>query len=193
MEMTRNIVIIILSLAIIVLAVFLLIPEYTTFNHLNEQMAVEKAKLDTGNNYYAQIKSNYDSLSSHQADLQKIDEALPASPDLARIIYYLQQESTQSGLTIKSVVLTKSSSGNQAQTAGTIKDIIFSVSLSGNYESLGKFISSLEKSDRIFEVTNISFAAPTTLAVIATKSSPNQLPPATTPFNFNIQVKTHSY
>ncbi len=196
MKMNRNLAIIILSLVVIICAVFLLVPEYTMFNQLNHELGLKLAQLDPSNTYYAEVKKVDAALLARSSDLQKVNDALPDSPDLSRIIYFLQLQATQNGLTIKNAVLSKSSLSSQNQPEGIIKDIVFSVSLSGSYQSLNKFIIALESSDRIFEITNISFTSttPVTQLVLASPFSSQRVAVTTQPpFDFNIQVKTHSY
>ena len=123
-------------------------------------------------------------------DINKIDDALPTNPDIGNIIYYLQGAATQNGMMIKDLFLSKSSSGNtQASTTGKIKDIVFSIDLLGDYSSLEKFMISLEKSSRVFEITSISFGSSTQAPAAAAKS---QFQIQQT-FSFNMQIKTNSY
>src|SRR3989344_9028283 len=164
--MSRNIVIIILLVFIVLFTVFLWRPEYDMFSRLNTELGMKLAQMDPENMYYAQVKSSYDYLSDNKDKLQKVDDALPEDMETSRIIYFLQQKALQNGLEIKNVVLSKSTVKSQNQTNGSIKDIVVSVSISGSYESLSKFIFDLEKSDRIFEVTNISFASPSPITQV---------------------------
>jgi len=91
---------------------------------------------------------------------------------------------------IKDLFLSKSSSGSaQANSAGKIKDIVFSMDLLGDYSSLEKFMISLEKSSRIFEISSISFGSP---SQASTGSSQSQFQIQQT-FSFNLQIKTNSY
>jgi len=73
------------------------------------------------------------------------------------------------------------------------------LNLTGDYASLENFIIALEKSSRLFEVTNISFGAASNSATTAqtTQSQSKTQTPAPAPaqaaYSFTLQVKTHTY
>jgi len=180
MQIDRPIAIAITLFIILLLIFFLALPEYNTFRNLQTQLNGKKAEFNAQYDYYAAITKTYYDLQSKKDDIDKIDDALPSSPDLSRIIYYLQETARDNGLVVKDLYLSKSSSAG-ASTAtdasvGKIKDIVFSADLIGDYGSLESFIMSLEESSRIFEVTNISFNS-------SSKS----------PYVFGLQIKTYSY
>ena len=178
MHIDRPIIIALTLVIILLLVFFLVVPEYNNFKAsqvvLGEKVAEFSAKYD----YYATISKAMAELQSRKDDIKKIDDALPQNSDLGKIIYFLQETAKDKGLVVKDSFLSKSSVNNSKANAGNvIKDISFSLDLSGNYLALGNFISALESSSRIFEITSISFSAPA--------NSVSQ--------NFNMQIITHSY
>ena len=169
-----------LTLFIILLLVFfLVVPEYNTFGRLQTDLGEKTAEFNAEFDYYAAIAKTYSELQAHQDDIKKIDDALPAAsyPTLGGTIYFMQETAKENGLIIKNLFLSQSSSSNAGPgVSSSVKDLIFSIDLLGSYSSLENFISSLEKSSRIFEITNISFG-----------SVPGSQ------YNFSLQIKTHSY
>jgi len=177
MQIDRPIAIALILFIILLLVFFLVVPEYNTFGKLQTELGEKKAEFNAGFDYYAAITKTYFELQSRQDDVKKIDDALPQNPDFGGTIYFLQETAKENGLIVKDLFLSKSSSGIVGSNiSGSIKDIVFSIDLLGNYASLENFIVSLEKSSRIFEITNISFSS---------ASGP--------PYNFSLQIKTHSY
>lgn len=177
MQIDRPITIALILFIILLLVFFLLLPEYNTFQTLQMQLGEKRAEYAAQVDYYAAIAATYASLQQHQDDIKKIDDALPQDPGLGKLIYFLQTAAKDNSLIVKDLFLSNSSLVNSgANTTSSVKDMIFSIDLSGNYQSLEGFIVSLENSSRIFEVTSISFAS---------ASGP--------PYNFNLQIKTHSY
>ena len=186
MQINRPISIIVIIFIVLLLAFFFVLPQYEAFVSLQKELGGKMADQKTESDYYNTITKAYNTLQIHKDDLQKIDDALPASPDVGGVIYFLQQTAASNSLSVKSLFLSKSSVvGTQIKSANTIKDIIFSISLSGDYPSLEKFIVSLERSARLFEVTSISFGS-------STQASQSQLQ-TQQPLNFNLQINTHSY
>jgi Tfp pilus assembly protein PilO len=181
MQIDRPIAIALTLFIILLLVFFLVVPEYNTFGKLQTELGEKTAEFNAEYDYYAAIAKTHNDLQGRQDEIKKIDNALPNQPQdsiLGKLIYSLQQTAKDNGLLVKNLFLSKSSSGNAGPNVGdSVKDIVFSMDLSGNYASLENFIVSLEKSSRIFEITNVSFSfAPGSLLE-----------------SFSLQIKTHSY
>lgn len=177
MQVDRPIVIALILFVILLLVFFLVVPEYNTFVNLRTELGEKISEYNAEFDYYTAITKMYYDLQARKDDLKKVDDALSPDPVSGRIIYFLQKIATDNGLILKNLFLSKSSSGtSETNLTNSIKDIIFSVDLVGDYSALKNFILSLEKSSRIFEITNISFGS---------ASNP--------PYNFSLQIKTYSY
>ncbi|MFH1968217.1 MAG: type 4a pilus biogenesis protein PilO [bacterium] len=198
MRIDRPITIAVGLFIVLVLVFFLVAPEYRTFKKLQLDLGEKKAQYNAEFNYYAEVIKKYYELKNMEGDLKKIDNALPEDPDLGKLIYYFQKTAVDSGMLIRNLFLsstTKSSDVNRSKNSGNINELVFSMDVMGSYSSLGIFLASLEKSDRIFETTSISFQ---TEASAGSLQSSSQNPPsgqfqAQQIYNFNLQVKTHSY
>lgn len=180
MQIDRPIAIAVTLFIILLLAFFLVVPEYNTFKSLQTDLGIKKAEYSAQFDYYAAIYKTYVEIKNREDDIKKIDDALPQDPALGRLIYFLQTAAQDNGLIVKNLFLSKSSASSSSATNSTsdkVKDLVFSMDLSGSYSSLGGFLLSLEKSSRIFEVTTISFGAATGQSLQS----------------FSLQIKTHSY
>jgi len=177
MQIDRPIAIALTLFVILLLIFFLVTPEYNTFKTLQTQLGEKKAEFNAEFDYYAEIAKTHNDLQAHQDDLKKVDGALPQNPVFGTLIYFIQETAKGNGLIIKDLFLSQSSPTSSQTNAGkSVRDTVFSTDLLGGYASLENFIISLEKSSRIFEVTNISFNS---------VSGP--------PYSFSLQIKTHSY
>lgn len=176
MTFDRPILIGVMFLAILLLVFILVLPEYNTFKQLQVQLGEKRAEYVAQHDHYAAIDKVYDDLQARKDDIAKIDEALSSDPALGKTVYFLQEVAQKNGLIVKNLFLSKGSSNESNTGVKTSKEISFSIDLLGNYPSLGSFISSLEDSSRIFEITSISFGS---------KEGP--------PYNFSLQIKTYSY
>jgi Tfp pilus assembly protein PilO len=171
-------IIIALTLFIILLLIFFLVfPEYQKFKELRLDLGIKKAEYNAEFDYYNSISKIYHELRARSEDIKKIDSALPSDPSLGKLVYYLQEQSSKNGLMLKSLFLSKATTATEKN---YIKNISFTLNLLGNYSSLENFISSLEKSARIFEVANISFGSAQSL-------TSNNI------FSFSMQINTHTY
>jgi Tfp pilus assembly protein PilO len=210
MQIDRPIATALILFIILLLVFFLVVPEYKTFGKLQEELGEKKAEFNAQFDYYNAIANTYQQLQGRKDDIKKIDDALPQDPALGRVIYFLQQTAKGSGMMVKNLFLSKSSSNSAKSNEGnSVKDIIFSINASGDYASLEKFIISLEKSSRIFEITNISFGSSTSSSASSQTSVSASIPaspsvpaaPASLQtqfqtqqiYSFNLQIKTRTY
>ena len=198
MRIDRPITIAVGLFIVLVLVFFLVAPEYRTFKKLQSDLGEKKAQYNAEFNYYAEITKKYYELKNLESDLKKIDTALPEDSNLGKLIYYFQKTAGDSGMLIRNLFLsstTKSSDVSKSKNGGNINELVFSMDVMGSYSSLGIFLASLEKSDRIFETTSISFQTEVSAGSLQSSS---QNPPSgqfqtQQIYNFNLQVKTHSY
>jgi len=191
MQIDRPIAIALILFIILLLAFFLVVPEYRSFRALQSDLSEKIAEFNAEHDYYSEINRVYFDLQNHQDDIKKIDDALPQDPNLGKLIYFFQNTAAENGMMVKDLFLSKSSSANPVNTASganNVNDIVFSIDLIGDYSSLGNFIISLEKSARLFEITNISFGSSQAQASLSSQQSQIQQTSI-----FNLQVKAHSY
>lgn len=194
MKIDRPIAIALILFVILLLAFFLVVPEYNTFTKLQTELGEKKAEYNAEFDYYAAITKTYFDLQSRKDDISKIDDSLPQDPGLGKIIYLLERTALENGMMIKDLFLSKassssSSSSDQTNAGNNVKDIVFSTDLLGSYSSLEKFMISLEKSSRLFEITSISFGN-NSQGKSGADQSQFQTDQA---YSFNLQIKTHSY
>lgn len=189
MQIDRPIAIAIILLIILLLVFFLVAPEYKMFKKLQTELGEKIAEFNAEYDYYAEITKVYHELQGRPEDIKKIDDALPQDPNLGKLVYYFQKTAEENGMIIKDLFLSKSSSANSSAKTKKINEIVFSMSLLGDYSSLASFLASLEKSTRLFEVTNISFASDSGLEL---ESSLSQFQIQQI-YNFSLQIKTYSY
>ena len=183
MHIDKPIVIALILFIILLLIFFLVAPEYNKFKFLQSELGIKKAEYNAEFEYYSEITRNYYDLENRKDDIKKIDSALPSDPNLGKLIYYLQDQSTKSGLVLKNLFLTKSS---VSSTEAGVKNLSFSLNIVGNYAALENFISSLEKSARLFEITNVSFNSGSLSDGEAQFQSQSI-------FSFGMQINTHIY
>lgn len=205
MEIDRPIIIALVLFAILVLNFFWVVPSYNALQALQANLALKKAQFNAQHDYYEQITKDYFLLMNDKDGIQKIDDALPPSPDLGEVSYYFQKTAQDNGLIFKNLTLAQVTQDND------LKDITFSLEISGNYASLQNFIIALEQSARLFEVSSISFGSvalqttPTTSTTLGTATSTSPTSKTSAPsipasqfqnpqiFDFHLGVTMHSY
>lgn len=169
-----------LFLAISLALFFLLVmPRYDEYNVLKASLTEKRAQHQDKSDYYKQLVNIVTEIELKKESLDKINNALPPTDSVAKVIYFLQEEAEKNNLDIRSVTFSKT-----IQPQGKkFKETSFTVSLFGDYKNFKKFISILDNSARIFEMEIISFE--------------NEVDPSgeqsQSTSHYRLDIKTHSY
>jgi len=202
MQIQRPIITALIVMVTIALIYFLVMPKFNEFNALRVTIGEKKAEYLVKNEYYSEVKKAYDDLYARPEAIKKIGDALPTDESYGKLIYFLQKKTTASGLILKDLSLSRSSSQTAPKNASnqkkTVKELVFSLSLTGSYASLGNFMHALEKSGRIFEITSISFSSdsgsrPTSSSTSSSSAQSQTQFQSQQLYSFSVEVKTFSY
>jgi Tfp pilus assembly protein PilO len=171
----KTLLIIIIFFIVLSLELLLFLPKYQNFK--SSQLAIKETEQEIKQyqNYFSKIEQASEELKKYSDALSKIDSALPPEPTLIPVYYFLQKNSSQSGLVFKEIGAVKTIALEEKP---VIQKHTFPVSFSGSYFALKNFLSVLEKSARLFEIESISF------------SSPREKEES---FIFNLTISLHSY
>ncbi len=174
------IIIVICFLIIFIFSAVVLYPRYQNFQEVQRNIKEKKEEVAIQEDYFSKLSQIKTELEKYKEELSKINSALPDSPFLPSIFSFLQKASSQSGLVLKGISPFIISSPEESP---NIKEIQFGLEVVGPYQSFKNFLSTLEKSARLIEVDNISFAAPKG----ETPAGQENL------FTFNLRIKVYSY
>jgi len=130
------------------------LPKYKEYTGLRFQLEEAKAQLATKQEYFEHLQKISDKLKAHEADLQKIDSAIPPKPDIADVLRFLQGKAQANGLLVEGVGLNNSLPVKEFP---GLKKTPLSITLAGKYSSYKNFISILEKNSRLININSISF------------------------------------
>lgn len=161
-----------------------MLPKYQKSNDLQNNLAQKQAEYNGKSIYYAKIAEIIEIIEGKKDTLEKINSALPSNFSIASLVYFFQKKGSEVGLVVKSITLSQISIPTSEE---RFKNIIFKVNLSGNYQGLKNFLSSLDKSARLFEVNYISFISSEISQSL--KQSKNQQQT----YDFQLEVQTHAY
>jgi len=193
MEIDRPITIAVILFIILLLIFFLVVPKYHQFKDLQQKMGEKQTEFDAKFSYYSEIAKVYEQIMAKKDIVDKIDSAIPSNVSYGPLVYFFQKKGLENGLIVRGLSLTKVSPANPES---DIKEIVFSLDLLGGYTAFKSFMSSLEKSARLFEVTNISFGSSAS-SISSTSSSVSPKTPSLIQilqtYPFKLEVKTYSY
>ncbi len=181
------IIVIVCFAGVIILGWKLLFPKIQQFTELRNRIEEKRTEIKNNEEYYSVLAEIETEFKKYEAELSKIDSALPDNAFLPPVFNYLQRVSAQSGMVLKDLgsfnVASKEKGPN-------VKEITLGLGVSGPYDSFKSFLSTLEKSARLIEVESVSFSSPdkqSTTTGGAGKAKEEYI------FNFNLSLKVHSY
>lgn len=162
--MPRVFLIPILLFLTLIFVVFLLLPKYENFNDLKERVEKSEAQYQKTEKYFLGLKENLENLRNYRTSLEKIETALPDSPELPPLLDFLQKKSSESGLLLENIIPAKIEGKTEEEKEKTegiltkVEENYYNLKLAGLYPSLKSFLKALEKSSRLIEVENISLS-----------------------------------
>mgnify|MGYP003466868556 CR=1 FL=1 len=179
--------IIILAVSVAIIALYT-VPTYKKIQALNvdvkryeQTLADSKELLDLRK----KLSEKYGTITPEQ--LERINKLLPDNVDNIRLILEIDDVSKKYGMVIKNVKFdsanqktdAKSSLADQsnAQALEQNKDygkFTFEFSTAGNYANFVSFVSDIEKSLRIVDVSSIKFSTPDSVAAVAAGINPGK-------------------
>jgi Tfp pilus assembly protein PilO len=153
---------------------FFIFPKYQKFNSFKKEILAKEKELSSQEKYFETLKETSEELKKYETSLSKIDSALPQNPSLPELLNFIQKASSQSGLSLKEISPAVTSPLEKSE----IKETRINFLLVGSYQDFKNFLFILEKSARLIDVENISFASPKEKEGL---------------FNFAITIKVYSY
>jgi len=195
LEIDKPITIIISLFLSVVLTFFFAYPKYKEFKSFQLQLSQIEAEYNAKYEYYAKVKTVYAELQEKKDNIARLENAIWSENSYGPLMYFFQQKAVENGLVARNLYLTKTAPINSES---DIKSISFSLDLLGSYSAFKNFLLALERSARVFDVTNVSFSSSilattgSALTTISSTGSASQTQSQQT-FPFTIEVKTHSY
>ncbi|MCX6737815.1 MAG: type 4a pilus biogenesis protein PilO [Candidatus Parcubacteria bacterium] len=159
----------------LVLAIFLVWPEYRAFNDVNKQLAQKILQLENQNKYIQSLKIADGQLKEKAELVEKINSALPNKVDIPSLLEFLQEASVSSGVNLNKISWENVSSEENKE---IIKKHYFSAEITGSYFALKNFLFAVETSARLINIEQLN---------LATSSGKNQ------PMTIVIRARVNSY
>ncbi|OGZ69158.1 MAG: hypothetical protein A3D35_03005 [Candidatus Staskawiczbacteria bacterium RIFCSPHIGHO2_02_FULL_34_9] len=181
MKANNLIIAIILLIAGFAIIFFSIVPKYLEYSDLSASLSETQSQYINKLDYYKKLTDVISKIKSNEDFINKMNSALPETDSTANIISFLQSESDKYNLKIQSISFSKTSQPTNTD----IKNINFTLDLYGQYYDFKKFLDSVDKSSRLFEVYNISFESQTPSDGVPYSSQSDKY--------FKMDILTHSY
>ena len=191
MEKKLLIAIILFGLSFVIGLVFCF-PKFQEMRVAQKQLESKEIELEQKKAYFEEIDILSEKLKQYPDELAIIDFSLPDDFSLPFLFDFFEKIISRNGLFLTNISQSQDSQSSfrssrssakpeiseETEPGNKLKESRTSLSLSGSYFAFKNFLYSMEKSARLIEVENASFALPEDK--IST-------------LNFNITVKTNSY
>jgi Tfp pilus assembly protein PilO len=153
----------------------LIYPKYENWQNLRLRTKEKNTEFQTKTEYFNEIKETTIILDTYPEALAKISSALPTDPALPLLTNFLQTSASATGMSLDKISI---DSADQASGQKKFKETVLTLEVSGSYSAFKNFLSGLEKSSRIINVSSLSFKTPQ-------KDKD--------PFVFSLSIKAFSY
>jgi len=155
------------------LGFFLVWPKYGQWQEIGQKIEDKTAEIKNRQNYYANLEQISADFSQYAANLKKIETALPVEMDAPALMSFAQAAAMQSGLIIKKIdyqyqersdlnlTINNSFGEGVEPQAGErlVHNYSISLELAGTYDNFKDFISRVERSSRLIEISMIGIDA----------------------------------
>jgi type IV pilus assembly protein PilO len=142
---------------------FLWWPKEQEFGNKKKELEAKHKEIKGKKDYLSELNSFSEKLSQYQAEISKINDALPSEPSAAALFNYIEKASSENGLILESIDVSQLYASQEQKVESSeekIQKMPFSVSLTGSYSSFKNFLSALYLNSRMINVRSISFSSP---------------------------------
>lgn len=187
----KNIIILILIFAFVVVLFLLDLPAYDNVNLLRGEVKQYKEFLKAKEELAVKVNQLKQVYESRKDELDRVSYVLPTGRDIPNLIVQLEALASENGLILeqlnfiepkKSTLITEAEDGNPAtelETAKGYKTLGISLSVSGSYQAFGSFLQALELNIHLMDIKSIDFS------VVQTEA------PESAVFTFVISLETY--
>lgn len=171
---------IILLFIVFLLTVYLVLPKYTQFKDLKDEVAKEELVLQQKQVHLLSLQKITEDLETHKDLLEKVNSALPRELSLPGLLNYFQLTAAENGLLLKNInqALALRTRGKEEEgPPPNLQEGYFNLVLKGKVSSFENFLKVLESSSRLLEVEVFSLE----------RHAGGQLP------EYGVLVKAHSF
>jgi type IV pilus assembly protein PilO len=157
--MNRLTVSLILLFLALIWGIFFVMPKNEDLNLLRQNIQEKRAELQSKESYLATLTQLSQKLHEYKDSLDKIDSAIPDSPELPALFSFLQRAASQSGLILTKLDMTSAPVKSSSKSEIGVNEIRLNLILSGSYSAFKNFLYTLEKSSRLIEVESFVLTA----------------------------------
>jgi Tfp pilus assembly protein PilO len=146
--------------AMIIFILFAIKPTIETILVLQKELENQKQTLEKVRQKSADLAKGVENYQKIPSDIKdKIEIAVPKSPDLPNLIRSLEQTAAQPQASISALqfqpIITEQPS--QSVKSTQLAEVLFTLNIQGPYESLTKILDNLRSNPRLVSITNLSF------------------------------------
>jgi len=124
---------------------------------MDNRSSIDRLILDIDNEreYTTYLEGLLDNIEDYREEIEKISIVIPEEVDLPLIYDFFQKFTTKRGM-----LLDKISTSLSVDEETGLKKVGIGLSLTGKYSNFKQYISSLERSEKFFEIESFSFDSP---------------------------------
>lgn len=163
------------------------VPSYRELKSYQSKAVAMMAERSGDSDYYSAISAALREINKKRDAMEKVESALPPYFSFASLANFFHEKSAETGLVVESVEFSRSRIIGASSYEKPLKSITINVKASGEYEHFKKFLASLEKSARIFQMNRISFVRSLPMKGSSQAQSKPQI------HRFSLDLEAYSY
>lgn len=171
----KDIVTIVCFLIAVAIVATLVFPKYQEVSRLNQKIERAKREIADREKQLNSMKEITEKITQYQDQFSQIEAALPQYPSVPVLFNFMKKTTEDNGLVLKKLSLGGEKTGEEQKTR--VEKIDFKISVAGSYPAFKNFLSAIQSNVRLIEVKNLNFSSPS----------------KERPFEFRLQMRTHSY
>lgn len=186
MDKKKLIISIIILTAIVLIVIFLILPQWARIKGLKSEIDNLKAELSQKTELLEKINDMISKYNELVSKVQKLDLTIPKEQEKPELIVQIESLAKENGLIVESLAFKEV---NQKEgEAARYKILNISLGLSGTYQAFKNFLIALEQNIRIMDVQMINFSVPEKVVAPGLLPQPEKLG---NELKFNIELNTY--
>jgi len=141
---------------LLIIGWFIIWPKFNEQADLKQSIEIKQIELTYKEQYIEKLEGIQSKLDASEGQISKIESALPSENSAPSVYKFVEESASSAGLVLNSI---SPFAENPSQINTRLSETSFSLDLSGSYSALKAFLSTLEKSARLFDMNSVSLSS----------------------------------
>lgn len=147
--------IILFFLLVLIMGWLIIWPKFGEYSDLKQNIEIKQIELQYKEEYIAKLQGLKSKLEEKKDQVNKIGSALPDENSTPSIYKFIEESASASGMVLEGI---SPFSEAVSQINSRLNETTFSINISGTYPAFKSFLTALERSARLFDMSSVSLS-----------------------------------